>query len=373
MKPAPLIAAAFGLMAFPANAAPIDFSSDIEGHVGYALDPRLQTDRNASAGFGRIRIAPLLTQATSLSQTTLSADYQREQYTNSYGDTQSISAVLAHTQALTEHLHTTVSASYFNSDNVLLGNTVDPALLDGLSDSNKAWNAQANGSLTWQLSRRDSITAGGIYAHGESRSSILDRSYDEYGGNFTYLRALNARTSIGIRMNATRYNTTTVDTTSLSPALVLQQALSPIWKLNADVGVIIQRNGAPFDKTSTGLGFHGSLCGTYPRTTVCVTVARDNSASAFSGARRQLSASATYTRKLTELSTLSLDATFLRDDASVVSFVRNSKILRADADYNRRLSERLSAGLQARGGYRSSDFSSARSLAGSVYVRWKIG
>ena len=373
MRGSPFLLTTLCLAAAPAYAKPIDFSAVIEGHAGYGINPRLDTDRSSGAASGRVRFSPMLTAETSVSQTTLQGDYQREQYTNSYGHSQSVSGTLSHDQALSEHLQTAFSAGYFRSNNILLNDTIDPGLLGDIASSQKLWRAQATGSVTWQMSARDQISGGVNYAHEVADFFTSQSNYDQYGANFTYLRTLNARTKVGLRMNVSRFKTQIDgDSTSLSPSVVVHQRLSAIWQLDADVGVIIQRSGTPADVTSKGLGFHATLRGTYPRSSICLTVGRDNSATAFNGVRRELIASARYSYRLTELSTISARASFLHNDSN--SFIAaSSTVVRGDIEYDRKLTQRLSAGVEGRGGYRKSLNGSGKSISGSAYVRFQIG
>jgi hypothetical protein len=378
-----LLLTALGLAA-PASAKPLDFSAILEGHAGYAINPRLDPDRTEGAGVGGLRFQPTLKQETSVSETTLGGDFEREEYTNSYGHTQSISATLDHSQSFSEHLHGDLNASYLRSNNILLGETIDPALLGDIANNEHVWHAQAAGTITWQMSGRDQISGGGLYAHEVADSFGFSRSYNQYGADFTYLHTLSARTKVGVRMNVSRFVTQlTGNSTSLSPAFVVQHAFSSIWKLDADVGVIIQRTGAPVRSTTTGVGFHANLCGTYPRSSLCVTVGRDTSATAFNGVRRQITASAQYSYRLSERSTLSAQVSYLHDGsgqpavlsgpAAAFGFGLSSDVLRADIDYNRQLSERLSIGVDGRAGYRKTDPGSGHSISGTGYVRYRIG
>lgn len=360
-------------LAAPAYAKPIDFSAVIEGHAGYGINPRLDTDRSQGAASGSVRFSPALAAETSVSQTTLQGDYQREQYTNSYGHSESVSGTLSHNQALSEHVQTAFSAGYLRSNNLLLNDTIDPGLIGDIASSRRLWRAQATGSVTWQMSARDQISGGVNYAHEVADFFASQSKYDQYGGNLTYLRTLNARTKVGLRMYASRFNTQ-IDgnSTSVSPSVVLQQRLSAIWQLDADVGVIIQHSGAPADVTTNGLGFHATLCGTYPRSSICLTAGRDNSATAFNGVRRQFIASARYSYRLTELSTISARASFLHNESNGL-IAGSSTAFRGDVEYNRQLSRRLSAGIEGRGGYRKSLNGSGKSVTGSAYVRFKFG
>jgi hypothetical protein len=156
--------------------------------------------------------------------------------------------------------------------------------------------------------------------------------------------------------------------------LAITQAFSSIWKLDADIGIIFQHIGTPVNSDSKGLGFHASLCGTYPRSTICVSAGRHTSGSAFGGLRRQTSVAIDYSYRMSERSTLSLDASYANNKSTNIDSFSDTDIFRGNVDYNRRLSERWSVGVEARGGYRKGQFlGKAHSLAGSAYLRVKIG
>jgi hypothetical protein len=353
----------------------LDLSAIAEGHLGYAMNPKLQSGEDGGAGYVGIRISPLLTRTTSISTTTLAGTYRREQYFNTFGNTESISGSFAHNQSLSEHLKVGVSANYLRSNNVLLNGSEDPVQIEDFSVGRRSTSISGGASLSWQMSANDSFTADGMYIHQTSQNGGLSRRFDEYLGNFGYLHALNARTQIGFRNNVTFYQTPgQASSRSIGPAIAITQAFNSVWKLDADVGIIFQHLGAPINSDNKGLGFHAMLCGTYPRSSLCFLASRQSSGSAFGGLRRQFSASVQYSYKLTERSSLSAMATYANNKNSTVETISDSDIFRGNVDYNRQLSERLSAGVEARGGYRKSKLQgSARSVAGSAYLRVKIG
>lgn len=367
------------LTAAPAAAQPIDFSGSVDGHLGYAVNPRLARNRNDDgSGSASIGIDTALSQSTAVSETRLSANYQREQYFTNLGSTQSISAELSHSQSLSEALKINLSTSYSNSNNVLLGNSLsDTTGLTDFSLGGKTWSIGANGSLSWRMTGKDSLDLSALYIHQRSVSDVFRRSYDNYSGNFNYLHALNARTKIGLRTNATIYRSALSNSTSIGPALALSQILSPIWVLNADVGVNfqhIQGQSGASGSNGSSLGFHGSLCGTYPRSSLCFTAAQENSASAFGGLRRQLSGSVDFKYQLSPHSNISLQASATRSKANQFDAIDDSNILRGQISYERMLSMRLSVGAEGRGAYlKSQGFGTARSVAGSVFARMKFG
>ncbi len=384
MSAARITGAALLLVATPAAAAPLDFSATVDAHVGYAINPRLESDNDQGTGYGGITIAPVLSKTTSVSQTTLGATYSREQYFSKFGDTQSVSANFNHNQTFSEYLRGGVTAAYSRSNNLLL-NGNDVAQVENYSLGGTTSTITGGANLAWQATAKDSFTADGTYIHQRTHYSQTESTFDEYIADVGYLHALNARTKIGLRTNVTFYNSPFAgnpigyggtNSRTIGPAFAIQQVLSPAWNLDADVGVLFQHTGGIVSHDSTGLGFHVSLCGTHPRSTVCFTAARQSSGTSFGGLRQQLSFGVTYTYRMTELSTLTLAGTYSKNSDPVLNLagLSESNIFQGNIDYNRKLSTRWSVGVEARGGYLTRQaFGSAHSVEGSAYLRVKIG
>jgi hypothetical protein len=258
---------------------------------------------------------------------------------------------------------------------VLLNGGDDPLQIQDFSVGRTSWSISGGAALAWQASAKDSFTLDGNYMHQKSSTTGLSGDFDQYSVNFGYLRAINARTQIGVRNNITFFQTPGGPSShSIGPALAVTHAFNAAWKLDADVGVILQRLESPINSSSTGLGFHLSLCGTYPRSNICLRASRSSSGSAFGGLRQQTAASIDYSYRMSERSTLSLGATYAHNKSSGIDLISDSNIFRGDIDYNRRLSERLSVGVEARGGYRKGELlGRAHSIAASAYLRVKIG
>jgi hypothetical protein len=380
MRAAGITGAALLLAAAPAAAQSLDLNTVVEGHLGYTVNPKLVPGADSGSPYAGIRISPVLTQSTGTTQTTIGANYRREQYFSTYGHTESISGSFDHSRSLSEHLKATVSAHYVRSNNVLLNGDDDPIQIEDFSVGRTSSSISGGASLAWQATARDSFTVDGMYIHQNSRSAGVSRDFDEYLANVGYLHALNSRTSIGVRNNVTFFQAPGQPASrSIGPALAITQAFSSIWKLDADVGIIFQHIDAPINSDTKGLGFHASLCGTYPRSTFCLGAARRTSGSAFGGLRRQTSVTINYSYKMSERSTVSLDASYAnnkstRASATPIDVFSDTDILRGHVDYNRRLSERWSVGVEGRGGYRKGALvGKAHSVAGSAYLRVKIG
>jgi len=365
---------ALGLTAsMPAAAQSIDLSATVEGAAGYAVNPQLRPGERGGAGFGRVSISPVLSRATALSQTVLSGSYRREQYFSSFGRTQSITASLGHNQAFTEHLRGNIGVNYTQADNLLLNPDIDLSQVNSLTDGRKTKSLSAQAGLSWTIGADDSVNLSGQYAHSRSGTGLLANSYNQYSGDVSYLHAISAWTRIGVRSSYSYFDNSAFSSTSIGPGVVIDHSFTPIWKLNGDVGIIIQRSGAPVNSTSTSLGFHLSLCGTYPRTTMCLLAGRQTSASAFGGQQVQTNVGASYSYKLTELSSISASANYGRNGGGAPNS-GSSQVFRASANYNRTLTERISIGVEATGGYYKNGVTgNARSIEGSAYARVKIG
>ncbi|WP_404711689.1 hypothetical protein [Sphingomonas sp. MMS24-J13] len=373
--------------AAPVGAQPLDFSATVDAHLGYAVNPQLVTGEDAGSGYGGITVSPLLSKATSVSQTTLGGTYSREQYFSNYGHTESESVTFNHNQTFSEYLRGGVNAGYTRSNNLLLNGNEDLVQLGNFATGGTTSILSAGANLSWQATGKDSFTADGNYIHQKTDNFGFSNTFDEYVADVGYMRALNARTKIGVRTNVTFYHSPIQNfgggpeggnNRTIGPALAWQQIISPIWNLDADVGIIFQHSGTPFPSDSKGLGFHARLCGTYPRSTICFSGARQSSGSAFGGLRQQLTFSVTYTYRLTELSSFSLNGIYSKNSNGNGNGINNafadSDVFRGSIDYNRKLTDRLSVGVEGRGGYlKRRSFGSARSLAGSAYLRVKIG
>ena len=121
------------------------------------------------------------------------------------------------------------------------------------------------------------------------------------------------------------------------------------------------------------------MCGTYPRTHLCLGLSRDTAPSGFGPLRTTTSVRASLTHDLSEHSHVTFDAQYLHDSSGTFTSVaqavlRNSKAFLASASYDRDLNQRISAGFGGRYRQRELDlFPSAHSYEASVHVKAKLG
>ena len=369
-------AAAFA--AAPAIAAqPFIFSGYLEGRLGYGTNPFLTSGQSSAAGFGGFTFSPSLSRSTAVSTTTLAGSYDREQYFNRYGHTETYAANVSHRQQLSEHATVSGSVRYLLSDNPLVTPSSDAiVLVDPLSSGTRTRTLSGDANLDWTPTGRDNFNFGVNAQHSTYSNGLFSGSdYDQYGGNIGYLRTLSARTKLGVRVYYSRYTSENFSSgSSLAPSLAIDQVLSPIWKANGDIGLVIQRTDGPFSRTTTGLGFHANLCGTYPRSSICFAAARSTSGSGVGGFSRTTSASVTASHRLSERGTLTAFASYEETGANRSVLFTNARIYQGRLDYSHQLTQRLSGGVTGR--YQRSDyggFGSANAVAGTVNLRWQIG
>jgi len=369
----------------PAGAEPIIFSGAIEGRLGYGSNPLLRNNSSTASGFGQFSFQPVLSYLTETGKTSLVGNFTREQYFRHYDHSQSITGSLTHDQRFSERLSGMAGVGYTRTDNPLLGAAFDSDVTDLLAVGQTTTRIYGDASLQFQPTARDSFSVGGNVSHttyGGGRTTLIPRDYDQYGGNVGYSHALNARTKLGLQVSATQMRSKYYpDTRSIQPAVTISQVLNPIWTFNGSVGVIFQDVPGPFGHQSASLGFNGALCGTYPRTTVCVSGGRQSVSSGIGGLRNTIQASLTLNHKLTERSSISAAASYT--DAHSVStalvgddprIARSQRVFLIRADYSRDITQRISAGFGARGQFRNiSRYGSTHGIAGTINIRAKIG
>lgn len=375
MRTARLAALAAVAASAPAAAAPFVFSGYVEGRVGYVTNPFLN-EGGSGSGLAGITLAPVLTRDTGLGKTTLSGAYDREQYFTRYGYSETIQADAAHTQQLTQRLSGTLRASYLNTNNATINGNFDPLLGDLLTVGQRSWRVSGDAALNWQATERDAFTGSANLTHVEYKGDrFLVSDYDQYSGTLGYLRTVTARTKIGANVSYVRYKSKNYpDSSSIQPGLQIEQIITPIWTFAGDIGVILQKIEGD-GGTSKSLGFHGSLCGRYPRDSICLRASRASSATGIGGLSNTTSFGIDYSRSLSERDRVSVAASYDTTTyrRSIVGGL-DAKFLAVNAEYSRDLSRRLSAGAGGRYQRRDTgDLGSEQSVAVTANIRLKIG
>lgn len=373
---------------FPASAADVVFGGTAQVRLGYADNPFLQP--NSPGGSAQIggTIAPRLTRTTALGETVLSGSYDRQQYLSNYDYSDSIAADLRHAQRFNERVRGAFHVGYSNSLNPFIGgnlnqqnfdpNVIDRSIVDQLTVGQRTRQVTGDADIDWTPTERDNFSVGGNATRStyqRSTSGLLASNYTSYGGNFSYLRAFGGRTKVGLSFAVNNTDSGIYGSSrSFQPNVVLQQQISQIWAFNGSVGGIFQKTGAPFRRSSHSLGFNASLCGTYPRHSMCFSGSRQTSASGIGGLRTDLRFAANVSYRIDQRSRISASADMSTSKTKDFVGLGNQKFRQASFDYSRDVTQRISVGFGGRYQWRDYQIQGkAHALAGTVNLSARFG
>lgn len=372
-------------MAVPAAAQPVQFSAVAESDIGYETNPFLAPDVSRGSIYASASIQPRLFYQTARSTTALDGKYSRQTYGNGFGYSDTGSIALARTDQLSQYLGTTLTASYVTTNRDTIN---DPSLVivDPFNIGRRTKTFAGAYQMQWQATARDQLSYGAQVSHlsyGSSQTAGIGgipSGYTQYGVNAAYNHVVDARTTVGAQIGlSTNKSKIYPNSRTISPALTAKRQLSAAWEIDGHVGVVFSRIEGPFARSSTSLGLGVNLCGTYPLWHVCLDLSRDTQPSGYGPLRTTTGVSVSVGRTLDEHSRVSLNARYTKSASGKFDTVgqqvfNNGKVLTASADYDRDLTQRISAGFG--GQYRSRQFSTtptARSYTASIHVKAKLG
>jgi hypothetical protein len=388
------LAAAF-VLAAPAASQPIQFSATVTGEAGYAVNPFVIPGVKSGTPFGSIDFAPKFVYQTARSNTSLTGYYKRDQYLNKFGESDNLSATLARTDQLTQYLGSSFTANYITTNNAIVS---DPTLLINGDPSNIARRTNqvtVGEQLQWQVNERNSFDAGAQflhtgYGHDKSPADLLLSSYTQYSVNGGYQHVLNARTSVGAQVSVSETESKLYPSSrAVQPSLTAKRQLTAVWNISGNVGLVLQHVGGPFASSSTNLGYGITLCGVYPRTSLCLSAQRSSAPSNYGALQTSTFINATLSHTLTEHSRVNFTANYSKRASGqslfpgqnpLLAALQRSSALAASGEYDHDISRRLSAGFNARYQHRNNDVivvtrdnGSADAFQGTIHITAKLG
>ncbi len=372
-------------VAAPATAQSLQLSALAQSEIGYATNPFLAAGVTRGTILASTSIAPRLFYQTSRSTTAVQGRYSRETYFNDFGHSDSATIGLVRTDQLSQYLVSTLTANFDTSDRATIS---DPSQIvtDPLNVGRRTRSLMGSYQLQWQASARDQLSYGAQATHvsyGHKATAGLGgvpSSYSQYGVNAGYNHSLDARTSVGAQVTLSAVKSRLYpDSRTIQPALTAKRQLTAVWEIDGHVGVVFSHIEGPFAKSTTSLGIGVNLCGEYPQTQICLKFNRDTQPSGYGPLRTSSSMVGSITHKLDEHSRISVNGEFLRNSSSSFSTIgaqplRNTKLLRGLAEYDRDITQRVSAGVGGQYQWRSlSGYPDARAYTGTVHVKAKLG
>ena len=388
MRALPIAAAgALALLAAgQASAAETSFAGTLDLRAGYGSNPYLNSERSSGSGLVGGTLTGSLTSRAALSTTTLTGVADISQNFQHYGRNENYSVDLSRVQQLSERLTVSADANYANtlnpgisyqnsfsagaiypvvgtpavggagataSDPSLIATTptfgvpvgvFDASSLDLFTLGQRSERFGGNAGITWTPGARDQLSVNGYGTRTSYKS--FNGDYVGYGGSATYLRTLSSRTRVGIDggvgfVRSDNYP----ESHSYNADVVLIQQLNAIWNFNGRVGVIVPAGGYSRGQSAT-LGFSGTLCGTYPRSTFCVSASRQAAPTGIGGLRTDLQFTASLSYSLDERTRVNAAATY--DHSAAQTFVPRQNFYQASIGASRDVSRRIALGASAR-------------------------
>lgn len=372
-------------IAAPAAAQSVQFSAIANSEIGYGVNPFLTAGSDRGSLFASASIQPRLFYQTARSTTALQGRYSRETYLHGFGYTDSGSIGLVRTDQLSQYLATTLSASYLTTNRDTI-NDPNQVIVDPLDIGRRTRTFAGSYQLQWQATARDQLSYGAQVSrlsYGKSQTAgigVVPGGYTQYGVNAGYNHVVDARTTVGAQISlSTNQSKIYPNSRSVSPALTAKRQISAAWEMDGHIGMIFSRVEGPLPRSSTSLGLGVNLCGTYPLWHMCLKLSRDTQPSGYGPLRTNTSIGVEVARTIDEHSRVSFNARYMRDasgkfDAAGQQVLSDGKILIASTDYDRDITQRISAGFG--GEYRWRELNgtaAAHSYTGTIHVRAKLG
>ena len=368
---------------------------DLEGGVGYSINPRINGGGSDGAGFGRLSVTGVHARSSVRSTTILSGLAQTYFYTRG-GSQQSFRLTASHNTRPNENLTLFGDAGVSYDKGGRLDTSLSglpgapfqsglnpPALLplggDFLSIGGRTFRVSSNVGAQWSMSTRDFLNASSGLEYVKFDGSV-DSHYVSVPVSIGWDRQLSTRTTVGGRVSA-RYTDYggPGDFRSISPALTFQTALSANVSLVGNIGVsFAETDDGTTTSHSTGLTANISACSRGDRESFCGRASIDQQAATVAGPARTIDVGVDYSRQLGPDDSIRLSVNATRFSSPVIfttfpSFSRSSYV-RGAADYSRRIGDRLFGGVNVSARKVTRNGPDPRAdFSGSLFIRYRLG
>jgi hypothetical protein len=347
-----VVVAGTGLLSVRAEAADTQISGVVDVHAGYGSNPLFDLNSlGASPTIGAV-VRATVTRSTALSRTEATGEADIDQYLKHYGSVRNYQARLRHNQQLSQRFALSGDVAYIDTINQNPSYGVKSADLGPLTDlltvGQRTRRISGGLDLSWEANEKNLFQAG---LNGSHATFSGGNSYDQYGASFGYLRTVNAHTKIGFQGGASLINQTGQPRAkSYTGGLQLVQDVNARWHLEAGVSLLAQTNLGRLVKS---VGFNLSICGKYPRVTVCFLGSRFGAPSGLGGGQRtDTQGGVRVNYAIDEHSSLEASATY---DVSASTGTSGSginiptqKYWDGALNYRREITKRLSGGASLR-------------------------
>ena len=370
---------------------------DITAGVGYSSNPFLEIGNSQSSAYGRLSARGVHAWGGERGQSTIAAFVEGTGYLNDYGF-ESIFSINADTQQqVSEKVSLFGSASVDGDLSGQLSNRFlyvppfpivpDPNLPpppvtvddpDVFSFAGRQYRIYGQGGASFIVSERGNLTVSG----GAQRTIYKDDLLNDFTDIFvngSYNHSLSERTTVGLRVGATRpeYSNSSANSTIINPAVTVRTLLSENWDASAAVGVSFSDVEGPLggSENTTNLSLDAQICRSLQTDRFCAHASRYAQSSSRASIVTTTSVGVDWFKQLDEDSTLQLSSSVVRYDSQVATIADfRSHHFRLAASYARNIGQRLSVGADVGVRALSQDGPDAdKDIGGSLFIRYRIG
>lgn len=379
---------------FAACPAAAQTGSDVSvtASTAYDSNPFLAFGNDTETASFRLELAPSVYRSDGISSLKVSGRVEHVEYMRRYDSAQNLSANVAASHRISERLDATaifsISSSVSTTDFVgpigvgdEVGSDELPLPIDNditlLGDRQRRNQAAADATLRYTPSEFDEIRwSSSARANRYGAARLQDSDYASQ--RLAYSRRINDGFMIGGLVDASISNfrdTRVGDARTLSPQLSVSALLGARLQASGSFGVAFTRTNLAVGRdTSTTFAGNATLCHKGSLSNFCVNGSRQVLPSAIGGVRKQTSAGATYSLRLSERETVQLGGSYSVASAPLAGAGGDFESIRGYARYERLLNERTR--LFASAGYSdtSDDLGARRSnIQGAVGIVFKFG
>ncbi|QUM72720.1 hypothetical protein ICN83_01935 [Sphingopyxis granuli] len=386
-----MVGAAVLFAACPA-AAQTGSDVSVTASTAYDSNPFLAFGNDTETASFRLELAPSVYRSDGISSLKVSGRVEHVEYMRRYDSAQNLSANVAASHRISERLDATanfsISSSVSTTDFVgpigvgdEVGSGDLPLPIDNditlLGDRQRRNQAAADATLRYTPSEFDEIRwSSSARANRYGAARLQDSDYASQ--RLAYSRRINDGFMIGGLVDASISNfrdTRVGDARTLSPQLSVSALLGARLQASGSFGVAFTRTNLAVGRdTSTTFAGNATLCHKGSLSNFCVNGSRQVLPSAIGGVRKQTSAGATYSLRLSERETVQLGGSYSVASAPLAGAGGDFESIRGYARYERLLNERTR--LFASAGYSdaSDDLGARRSnIQGAVGIVFKFG
>ncbi len=345
------------------STASAETTSDIRlsSSAGFDSNPFFGQNGNTEVASFRLEMVPTIKNDDGISEFTLSARAEHVEYSRQYNSAQNLGAQLNARTRINERLEVIVN---FSAASVIstTDNTGQQIGFESADLQATLPIVENDITLIGTQQRRTNYSGqtliqyrSGEYDRLKLSSSFDIRRYADNSGlgnsdfvahNLSYARQMDENLSLGgaVEVSAGDFQYTQYgDSRTISPQFVINARLNSRINVAGSFGVTFTRVNLPTGQlNSTGFSGSGTFCYKDSKSGFCLNGQRQLVPSALGGLRTQTSIGTSYSRRLSSKDTIQAGASISRASAPLAGGLEQFDSVRVYANYQRRLTERLS-------------------------------